>query len=71
MSRCFVAPCHGLNIHQRFRCTVIAVKRPQTQDSEALEPEYRLQVPLPQLRLQEGDTLVVLGLGKDIERLTT
>ena len=60
-----------LNMHQRFRCTVIAVKRPQSQEDEAREPEYRLQVPLPHLRLQEGDTLIVLGLGKDIERLTT
>lgn len=59
-----------LNIRERFRCNVIAVKRPRTQEGEALAPDYRLLVPLSQLKLEESDTLIVLGLAKDIEALT-
>jgi trk system potassium uptake protein TrkA len=59
-----------LKIRERFHCNIIAIKRPQTQEGEALAPQYRLVVPLPQTQLQESDTLIVLGLAKDIERLT-
>jgi trk system potassium uptake protein TrkA len=59
-----------LKLRERFRCNVIAIKRPRAQEGEALEPEYGLLVPLPQLRLEEGDTLIVMGLAKDIEQLT-
>ena len=60
-----------LKLRERFHCNVIALKRPQAQDSEALVPPYRLLVPLPQTQLQADDSLIIMGLAKDIERLTT
>ncbi|GIX47342.1 MAG: hypothetical protein KatS3mg131_1553 [Candidatus Tectimicrobiota bacterium] len=59
-----------LRLRERFQCNVIAIKRPPPQAEGQEAPPYRLLVPLPQTRLAEGDTLIVLGLAKDIERLT-
>ena len=59
-----------LKIRERFRCNVIAIKRPLNQEGEALAPEYRLLVPLSQTRLEEDDILIVLGLAADIDKLT-
>ncbi len=59
-----------LKLRERYHCNVVAIKRQQTQEGEALVPEYRLMVPLPQTRLEKGDTLIVLGLADDIQKLT-
>lgn len=59
-----------LKLHERFRCNVIAIKRPQPPEGEALAPQYQLLVPLPHTQLEEDDTLVIMGVAKDIERLT-
>jgi trk system potassium uptake protein TrkA len=59
-----------LALRERFHCNVLVIKRPQAEGGEARTLQYRLQVPLPQTRIEKGDSLIVLGLAKDIERLT-
>lgn len=59
-----------LKIRQRYRCNIIAIKRPPAHKGEVPGSQYRLIVPLPETDLEAGDTLIVLGLAKDVERLT-
>jgi trk system potassium uptake protein TrkA len=60
-----------LQIRQRYHCNVIAIKRPPASQGDTQgTQQYRLLVPLPQTTIETGDTLIVLGLAADIERLT-
>lgn len=57
-----------LRVRERFHCNVIAIKRPSRQKDDT-SATHRLEMPLPQTHFEEGDTLLVLGASKDIERL--
>jgi trk system potassium uptake protein TrkA len=58
-----------VKLRERFQCNVIAVKRLKAPNGSPPTTPYRLELPLPQMSFMEGDTLLVLGLGKDVERL--
>ncbi len=55
-----------LKIRERFRCNVIAIKRPQEQQ----EKLYAFDFPDPEARIEAGEIWLVLGLPKEIERMT-
>ena len=61
-----------LKVRERFNCNIIAIKRPvqPAEDQGGVLPD-ELFIPLPESCLVEGDALIVLGIAKDIERLTS
>ncbi len=60
-----------LKLRERYHCNIVAIKNaPQTSESGDTVPGH-LQIPSPDLELQAEDTLIVLGLAKDIEQMTT
>lgn len=59
-----------LKIRQRFHCNIVAIKRPQPAEDDDSASLYRLHIPLPDMAMQEGDRLIVLGLAGDLDQLT-
>ena len=60
----------ALRVRERHQCNVIAIKRPQGEEEGGEALPEQLLIPLPDTELAEGDTLIVLGLAKDIEAMT-
>ncbi len=60
-----------LKIRERFHCNIVAIKHPpQETEAEGIVPGH-LQIPSPDIELGAEDTLIVLGLVKDIEQMTS
>lgn len=60
-----------LQLRESFGCSIIAVKRPHEPGDDGETVQDQLLIPMPETDLQEGDTLIVLGLTKDIEALAS
>lgn len=62
---------HDLKIHERFHCHIVAIIKPED-DAESEEPTpAHVLIPSLDNELGERDFLIVLGLAKDIEQMTT
>jgi trk system potassium uptake protein TrkA len=63
-----------LDLRRRFNVTIVAIRRPRPAGGGAPagardQMEQIVDVPLPSSRLDEGDTIVIAGFDKDLERL--
>lgn len=59
-----------LKIRERFQCNIVAIKRPPQETESGDAVPGHLQIPSPDIELEADDTLIVLGLAKDIEQMT-
>ncbi len=60
-----------LKIREQFHCNIIAIIQPEHETESGDIIPAHLLIPDPDLELGAEDTLIVLGLAKDIEQMTT
>ncbi len=61
-----------LDLRRRFKVNVVTIRRPTGRQTPEGESEYEvLGVPDPEVRIEEGDLLVVFAHPQDVERMLT
>jgi trk system potassium uptake protein TrkA len=69
--RCVGKTLRDLRFHERFHCHVVAIIQPGHEPESEDGVPATLLLPSPDTELGAEDSLIVLGLAKDIEQMTT
>jgi len=60
-----------LRLYEQFYCRVVAIIPPEHEPKSGESVPANLLIPSPDIELGADDSLIVLGLAKDIEQMAT